>query len=412
MKTKPRILFLIHSASRNGATILLLHLLQWLKGMVDWEIEVLIRGSGPLLDEIRSLAPTTVWRSPASLLPAFLRQRMTGLQSRLEIQCLKALLAGRRFDLIYANTVAVWPLVKALSNRAPALLWHIHELVYALRLTIDNQRVSELFHATSRFVAVSSSVRDALSCEFNIRDDMMDLVQGFVPIINPHAEEQRSRRERVRKELGWPTDVFVVGGCGTLGWRKGTDLFVQIARAVSNTKGYEKVRFLWVGGGAEDKEALEFTHDLRTLGLQERCRRVPTTADVLDYYSAMDVLALTSREDPFPLVMLEAGSHSIPVVCFADSGGATEFVSEGAGLIAPYLDVAAFADHLMRLRDTPKLREQLGAAAAAKVRTNNSIAVQAPKLLKIIEQCLPNEDEKMVTRRKRSKASPVPAERL
>jgi glycosyltransferase involved in cell wall biosynthesis len=412
MKTKPRILFLMHSASQNGATILLLHLLRWLKGRVDWEIEVLVHGSGPLLDEIRSVAPTTVWRSPASLLPAFLRQRMSGLQSRLEIQCLKALLAGRRFDLIYANTVAVWPLVKALSNRAPALLWHIHELVYALRLTIGDQRVRELFHATSRFVAVSNSVRDALSCEFNIRDDVMDLVQGFVPIINLDAEEQRSRRERVRKGLGWPADVFVVGGCGTLGWRKGTDLFVQIARAVSNTKGYEKARFLWVGGGAEDKEALEFTHDLRTLGLQERCCRVPTTADVLDYYSAMDVLALTSREDPFPLVMLEAGSRSVPVVCFANSGGATEFVGEDAGLIAPYLDVAAFAEHLMRLQGTPRLRERLGAAAAVKVRTNNSIAVQAPKLLKIIEDCLPNEDEKTVTRRKRSKASPVPAERL
>jgi glycosyltransferase involved in cell wall biosynthesis len=232
-------------------------------------------------------------------------------------------------------------------------------------------------------------VRDALWREFNVRDDMVDLVQGFVPVIDLAAEEQRSRRERIRKGLGWPADVFVVGGCGTLGWRKGTDLFLQIARVVSNTKGYEKVRFLWVGSGVEDREALEFTHDLRTLALEERCCRVPATADVLDYYSAMDVLALTSREDPFPLVMLEAGSHSIPVVCFAGSGGATEFVGGDAGLIAPYLDVAAFAAHLMTLHDAPKLREQLGAAASTKVLSNNSIAVQAPKLLKIIENCLP-----------------------
>ena len=388
MKAKPRILFLMHSASQNGATILLLHLLRWLKGMVNWEIEVLVQGSGPLLNQIRSVAPVMVWRSPASLLPAFLRPRMTALQSRLEIQCLKAFLAGRRFDLIYANTVAVWPLVKALSNRAPALLWHIHELVYALRLNMGDQRVSELFPATSRFVAVSNSVRDALSREFNVRDDMVDLVQGFVPVIDLAAEEQRSRRERIRKGLGWPADVFVVGGCGTLGWRKGTDLFLQIARVVSNTKGYEKVRFLWVGGGAEDKEALEFAHDLRTLGLQECCSRVPATADVLDYYSAMDVLALTSREDPFPLVMLEAGSHSIPVVCFADSGGATEFVSEDAGLIAPYLDVAGFAAHLLSLYHLPDLRERLGAAALRKVRTCYSVEVQAPKLLKIIQRSL------------------------
>ena len=392
MKTKPRILFLMHSASQNGATILLLHLLQWLKGAVDWEIEVVVQGSGPLLGEIRSAARTTVWRSPSSLLPACLRNRMTGLRSNLETQCLKALLAGRRFDLIYANTVAVWPLVKALSNRAPALLWHIHELGYALRLIIGSQPPCELLCA-SRFIAVSNSVREALSHEFNVPDDKVDLVHGFVPILDLNLEEQRLRRERVRKSLGWPADAFVVGGCGTLGWRKGTDLFLQIARAVRNTKGYEKMRFLWVGGGVQDQEVLEFTYDLQTLGLQERCCRVPTTTNVSDYYAAMDVLALTSREDPFPLVMLEAGSHGVPTVCFANSGGATEFVGEDAGLIAPYLDIAAFAAHLMRLQDMPTLREQLGIAASTKVRTNYSIEVQAPKLLKIIEHCLPTEEK-------------------
>jgi len=386
---KPRILFLVHSASLNGATILLLHLLRWLKGRVDWEIEVLVQGSGPLLDEIRSVAPTTVWRSPASLLPAFLRHRMTGLQSRLEIQCLKALLMGRRYDLIYANTVAVWPLVKALSNRAPALLWHIHELVYALRLSIGEQRINELFHPTSRFIVVSNSVGDALSREYNVGGDRVDIVHGFIPAGHLRAEELHERRERVRRNLGWPADVFVVGGCGSLGWRKGTDLFLQIARAVSNTKGYEKGRFLWVGGGTEDKEASEFAHDLHALGLQERCCRVPATTDVLDYYSAMDVLAVTSREDPFPLVMLEAGSHGIPIVCFADSGGVPEFVGEDAGLIAPYLDVSAFAAHVRRLQDAPGLRERLGAAALSKVRTHHSVEIQAPKLLRIIEKCLP-----------------------
>jgi glycosyltransferase involved in cell wall biosynthesis len=385
---KPRILFLVHSASQNGATILLLHLLRWLKGRVEWEFEVLVQGSGPLLDEIRSVAPTTIWRSPASFLPAFLRHRLTGLQSSLERQCLKTLLLGRRYDLIYANTVAVWPLVKALSNRAPTLLWHIHELEYALRLSKGNQQTSELFQPTSRFVAVSSSVREALSREFNVGGDRVDLVHGFVSDNSLRREELHARREGVRRNLGWPRDVFVVGGCGSLGWRKGTDLFLQVARAVSNTKGYEKVRFLWIGGGTEDKDALEFAHDLRVLGLQERCCRIPVTTDVLRYYSAMDVFALTSREDPFPLVMLEAGLHGVPVVCFADSGGGPEFVGEDAGLIAPYLDVTAFATHLRRLCDAPDLRERLGAAALAKVRTHHSLEIQAPKLRKIIEKCL------------------------
>ena len=102
----------------------------------------------------------------------------------------------------------------------------------------------------------------------------------------------------------------------------------------------------------------------------------------------MDAFALTSREDPFPLVMLEAGSLGIPVVCFAGSGGAQEFVQDDAGLIAPYLNVSAFADHLIRLNNLPLLRQSLGAAARSKVKANHTAATQAPKLRKLIERCL------------------------
>lgn len=111
--------------------------------------------------------------------------------------------------------------------------------------------------------------------------------------------------------LGWPEDAFVVGGCGSIGWRKGTDLFLQIAHAINRTKGYEKVRFLWVGGEIQNQESLEFSHDAYVLGLQY-CHRIPTTAEVFDFYCAIDIFALTSREDPFPLVMLEAGAHGVP----------------------------------------------------------------------------------------------------
>jgi glycosyltransferase involved in cell wall biosynthesis len=383
-----RILFLSHSASRNGATILLLHLLRWLKAHVDWEVEVLVNGGGPLVDEFRSITATTVWRSPAFLLNGFPERWRMSLQPRLEAQGVRALLAGRRFDLIYANTAATWPYVNTLAKRAPALLWHIHELGYALRLIIGEGRIDQVFKPATRLVAVSNSVRDTLASQFNVPYDRVDLVHGFVPFPCLSSDEHRSRRQRIWAELHWPKDAFVVGGCWELGWRKGTDLFLQIARTLSTTKGYERVRFLWVGGASEGRQALEFTHDVRALGLQACCHRVPTTADVVDFYCAMDVFALTSREDPFPLVMLEAGAHGVPVVCFADSGGAPEFIGEDAGLIGPYLDNIAFAAHLMTLHDAPVHRERLGAAALNKVRTHYSVEAQGPKLLQSMERCL------------------------
>jgi glycosyltransferase involved in cell wall biosynthesis len=153
-------------------------------------------------------------------------------------------------------------------------------------------------------------------------------------------------------------------------------------------RNHNSTQFLWVGGGTGTDEALRFDHDVRAFGLDGRCELVPSTASVLDYYPAMDVFALPSREDPFPLVMLEAAACNLPVVCFAMAGGAPEFVGGDAGLIAPYLDITTFVSHLDTLRQSPELRRRLGAAAAEKVRAHHSVDVQGARVLSSINRCL------------------------
>jgi len=389
--TRARILFLCHSASRNGATILLLHLISWLKNNVDWEIEVLMNGSGPLLNEFKAVCKTTVWRSPAvviNALPHGWKMLLDKPVSAIEAFCLHVLKPGRGYDLIYANTGAIGQNLSVLRKSAPAVLWHIHELSYGLRLSIGSENIDEVFKGITKFIAVSNSVRNTLASEFAVSFDKIDLVHGFVPLPNFTFEERKFRQQQVKNTLGWSQDTFVIGGCGSLGWRKGTDLFLQIANIVCRTKNYEKIRFLWVGGGKNDRESMEFDHDVKALGLQESCKRIYITQEVSDYYCVMDVFALTSREDPFPLVMLEAGAHSVPTLCFEGSGGGPEFVGNDAGLISPYLDVVAFTSHIIDLYNNPKLRTNLGESAFKKVQKQHTIECQGPKIMKSIESCL------------------------
>ncbi len=198
--------------------------------------------------------------------------------------------------------------------------------------------------------------------------------------------------EALRRQLlaarDWPADSFVVGACGGMGWRKGSDLFVQLARRLHAEGVQRPMRFLWVGGDATDIEALRFAHDLHALGLQAVVHHTASTAEVQHHYSAMDVFALTSREDPFPLVMLEAGLHGVPTVCFSGSGGAPEFVSNDAGIVVPHLDIGAFADAIDGLRAVPDRCRALGLAARQKVMRHHGIETGAPALLRSIERCL------------------------
>jgi glycosyltransferase involved in cell wall biosynthesis len=383
------ILFLNHSASRNGASILLLHLLQWLRANSDFRLVVLSNGGGPLIDDFRAVATTRVWRNPLFFLRALKKPWAMALRSRLEGALLRACFGRRHYDLVYANTAATWNQVAALGLSQGALLWHIHELSYALRLTLGDERARTMLSTAARVVAVSEPVVDSLTRQFAVLPDRVDLVHGFVPLREVTASEHQALRQRILAELEWPADSFVVGACGGLGWRKGSDLFLQIARRLQRSDAAGSLRFLWVGGGGKaETESLQFMHDLQALGLDAVCRRVASTANVDDYYSAMDVFALTSREDPFPLVMLEAAMHGVPTVCFASAGGGPEFVAGDAGIVVPYLDLDAFVGAVDRLRTAPAQRAAFGRAAQRKVRLNHCVETQGPKLLRSIERCL------------------------
>ncbi len=47
---------------------------------------------------------------------------------------------------------------------------------------------------------------------------------------------------------------------------------------------------------------------------------------------------MTSREDPFPLVVLDALDARVPVIGFDGGGGFVELLQRDCGVLVPYLD--------------------------------------------------------------------------
>jgi glycosyltransferase involved in cell wall biosynthesis len=366
----------------------LLELIRWLKRYVDWDIDVLVHGAGPLLPDFRELGPTTVWRDPAPILDMLFRHSNGRLHRFTENTFRKVLLPSRTYDLIYANTIAAAPTVMHLAARAKSVLWHIHELGYAMRLTLPEDTLNAALRLPTRIVAASQAVKSMLCEEFAVAQELVDVVHSFTPLKAALPDERRALREKIRIELQWPQNAFVVGGCGSLGWRKGTDLFAQIANIVRRTGGIRDIRFLWVGGHPGTRDWLELAHDLDVLRLAGKCSVVPVTGDVGAYYCAMDAFALTSREEPLGLVALEAAEYGLPIICFRAAGGAEEFVSDDAGIRVPYLDNDAFAEGIVRLCDDSVLRSRMGHVGRTRVNKLYRVDVQAPKLLRSIQQCL------------------------
>jgi glycosyltransferase involved in cell wall biosynthesis len=242
---------------------------------------------------------------------------------------------------------------------------------------------------TNHFIAVSDAVRRNLIENHQVLPEIISLIYGFIPMEKLSDEEIRSKKRAICKELNIPENAFIVGASGTLNWRKAPEIFIQIARAVSRKKPNAPIYFLWVGGAEKGDFALfEVNFDIEKLGLQNKIFFLEQKSNPLDYYAALDVFAMVSREEPFGLVCLESAIYNTPIICFAEAGGVPEFVSDDAGFIVPYLDVEKFAEKITELYEKPQLTEKLGRKSAEKAFANHNITSSAPKIAELIDRFL------------------------
>jgi len=168
---------------------------------------------------------------------------------------------------------------------------------------------------------------------------------------------------KLREELDIPKDAFVVGGCGTMDWRKGVDLFIQVANRTVRYMDNRDIYFCWIGGCLSRRTCIEYHYEVEQLSLRGHLFFLGEVADTAPYMAELDLFLLTSREDPFPLVMLEAARQGVPIVCFEGGGGGTEFVDDMVGAKVPMLDVTEMARVVVDLKKRPQARANLGSAA-------------------------------------------------
>lgn len=384
------ILFISHDASRTGAPMVLLHFLRWFKAHSNVPFQILLKEDGPLASEFRLLAPTTVYSQLTYGVPRNLVQRVfrkTGLayQADYRYNPLMALYKPGEVSLVYSNTITNGNLLTALSHLDCPVITHVHELDFTIELN-GRENLERVLVCTQAYIACAGVVQANLNEKYGISASKINIVHECVP--DPPAGAV-PRCDAIRRAYGWNEDYYVVGGSGLGGWRKGRDLFIQVAlHALRTWPAGMPFRFLWVGntGGAEDQ--LQIAYELRRAGLEGHVRFTGEVDNPQDYFAAIDAFALTSREDPFPLVCLEAAMLGKPIVCFADAGGMPEFVEDDCGFVVPYLDITAVADKLLLLGQDTGLRERLGRQAARKVRERHSVQVTAPRIARLIEETM------------------------
>jgi len=361
MKTSDvqKVLFIGHGCHLTGAPLLLRELLSYLKLHTTLEPNLLLLANGPLLKSYQSICHTEILERVKKNFIKKLKNLCVG-QS---VSYLNNRYLLNEFPLVYANTIASTTVAMSLYQPGRIIIQHVHELSYAADALNARELLKASVSKTYRFVAASEKVAQFLREDIGVDSSKINVVHEF-PVALTRSSESPFRSV-VRRNLSISDNDYLIGMCGTPEWRKGVDLFDQLARKLKNKIMDKNVHFLWIGGAPNQLN--EIKHDIHKLEYNSFVHLIGDVQFPLDYYDALDIFALTSREDPFPVAMLEAASSGLPIVCFDNAGGAPEFVQHDAGIVVPYIDVQRMADACEILINNNELRLKMGERAKKKV---------------------------------------------
>jgi glycosyltransferase involved in cell wall biosynthesis len=315
-----------HDANPHGAQEILLNVGRALRHSFGIRLEFLLLEGGPLVPRHEAIAKVNLVKTDTEL---------------------RSFLAGARergFSGAIVNTVASAHIVKLVTDQGLDCIVLVHELPRLIkeRNLIGSTRMA-LQHAR-KVIFTSATARDEVlrAVGAPASDNFVMCPQGVYKII----EVSSAAAKRVRKELGVAAPEALVVAVGYADLRKGFDLFIQLWRLLRNNP--RRTHFLWVGRRDAELEAW-LQAEIDDAVATGTFHLVGQTEDVGAYYSAADAFLLTSREDPFPSVVLEALTAGLPVLAFDRSGGIPDLLREyKVGVVVPYGDITSMASALRK----------------------------------------------------------------
>lgn len=216
-------------------------------------------------------------------------------------------------DSLYMGNVAAY--LFARWRRKPVVVTqHVGPVPYSrwiLRalLGLANHTLGRLvLGGCERALFVSPKVRNFFGRFVHFRQPSLYIPNGvdrntFQPVI----EEQR---QRLRRQLGFPTDKMVLLFVGRFVEKKGLPLLRQLAGELPECE------WVFIGWGAENPAAWGLAN--------VHCPGALPQAEIVRYYRAADLLVLPSVGEGFPLVVQEAMACGLPAMISTDTAAGAD----------------------------------------------------------------------------------------
>lgn len=357
----PRVLFVGHSGNTAGAELMLRDIIAWYADNTSYNIDVFILDYGPVVQKYQWLGNIYVGHNAhfASDIEDFPYRH----ESYSYIYC--NTVASSRFSKIYDRYFA--------EKKIPIVL-HVHEMLSVIKE--NEQQFRDLMPNVENYIAASDTTKRDLQKHFDIGITKITTVESFIRLEEMGVPEIYSARREARGRIGLAEDDYVIVGSGTVYSRKGPDVFVETLRHLLK-ENKERLVGIWIGDGPDYHAICNW---IAELNLEDKIRFIGFRPDARRLIAAADLFFLPSREDPFPLVCLEAAQYAIPTVYFKNRSGIESFVRDDAGFIIQYYDANDAYLTIKNLVQNRRTIARAGFIAKSRVTERNNLHNTMPRL--------------------------------
>jgi glycosyltransferase involved in cell wall biosynthesis len=385
-------LFVCHEGQRTGAPLLLLWLIRWLVAHTSIRPVVALMRDGPLRAQFAAICPTHIFSRPiAEPWQRRVQRRLLRSPSNDPDSWLAELVAKVNPDCLYLNTLVLGYCLEHLTidRRKTKVISSVHEMEIGLLLSSNQALIQKQIALSDLLTCEGKSVKDNLIKNHRVDPKRCVVLPAYVPFERPEEMmhltcDDASQPVIYQLEALKQKGMFLFGFAGSAIDRKGFDLFPLLVKACAGRFAHTPFKAVWVGCSPGSLPYIKAERDLDLLGAREHALLLPGVSCGAAALRQLDVLSCLSREDPGPVVTVEAGAMGIPSVCFEHCGGIAEIAEMGMSVSVNYLDIEAFADALFALSQDRHRLQSLGKRFQDHVFKTCTLRTQGPLIAALI----------------------------
>ena len=347
-----KILFINTSPISGGVERYLLNLCQFLK--MKNEIALILSERNPLASEFEKIAPVQFLETGASLEKWRGLNLFSPINFILKNQFKK--ITGNKVDfdlIVFAGYLKDIFLFSAIGNFVKVCFIHTSPPLWLSLFPFKNLFIASL-NKLNKIITVSDFMN--LRLRSYIGREKLEVVKNGTDLgkFYPASAEQK---EKIKQELNLSINSLVIGNTSRIHRAKGQ---IDLLKMVFDLKkDYPNLKLLLVDSGSFYAEN-ELKKTIKDFRLEKDVLWLPFQKEIQRFYKAMDIFALPSLSENFPLTILEAMASGLPIVAFKIAGISEQIENKKEGFLISEGNYQDFENKLEVLIKDKKLREEFG----------------------------------------------------